>query len=50
MKDIGLRVGKVKFVTDEGDLEDEMYLLDYEKIEKALTDNEEEDPQPEDNV
>jgi len=34
MKDIGLRVGKVKFVTDEGDLEDDMYLLDYEEFQK----------------
>ena len=50
MKDIGLRVGKVKFVTEQGDMEDQMYLLDYEKIEKALADGEEEDPQPEDNV
>ena len=39
MKDIGLRVGKVKFVTDEGDLEDDMYLLDYERVSKALEDD-----------
>ena len=39
MKDIGLRVGKVKFVTDDGDLEDDMYLLDYERISKALEDD-----------
>mgnify|MGYP006871033157 FL=1 len=38
MKDIGLRVGKVKFVTDEGEIEDDMYLLDYERISKALED------------
>ena len=39
MKDIGLRVGKVKFVTDEGDLEDDMYLLEYERVSKALEDD-----------
>ena len=38
MKDIGLRVGKVKFVTDTGDVEDDMYLLDYERVAKALND------------
>ena len=39
MKDIGLRVGKVKFVTDNGDVEDDMYLLDYERVAKALNDD-----------
>jgi hypothetical protein len=39
MKDIGLRVGKVKFVTDEGDLEDDMYLLDYERVAQALAED-----------
>jgi hypothetical protein len=38
MKDIGLRIGKVKFVSDNGEEEDDMYLLDYEKVEKALAD------------
>ena len=36
MKDIGLRVGKVKFVSEKGEEEDDMCLLDYEKVEKAL--------------
>ena len=39
MKDIGVRVGKVKFVTDTGDVEDDMYLLDYERVAKALNDD-----------
>jgi hypothetical protein len=39
MKDIGLRVGKVKFITDAGDVEDDMYLLDYERVAKALNDD-----------
>ena len=38
MKDIGLRVGKVKFVSEKGEEVDDMYLLDYEKVEKALAD------------
>ena len=43
MKDIGLRVGKVKFVTDEGDLEDDMYLLDYERVAQALAEDDSND-------
>jgi hypothetical protein len=39
MKNIGLRVGKVKFVTDTGDIEDDMYLLDYERVEKAINED-----------
>ena len=39
MEDIGLRVGKVKFVTDSGDIQDDMYLLDYERVEKAINED-----------
>ncbi len=39
MKDIGLRVGTVKFVTENGEEEDQMYLLDFERVEKALKDD-----------
>jgi hypothetical protein len=39
MKDIGTRVGAVKFVTEQGDKPDQIYLLDYERIEKALEDD-----------
>jgi hypothetical protein len=42
MKDIGLRVGKVKFVSEKGEEEDDMYLLDYERVEKALAEGPEE--------
>ena len=42
MKDIGLRVGKVKFVSEKGEEEDDMYLLDYERVEKALSEGPEE--------
>lgn len=44
MKDIGLRVGKVKFVSEKGEEEDDMYLLDYERVEKALKEGPEESP------
>ena len=37
MQDIGLRVGKVKFVEDNGnEPEHEIYLLDYLKIQNVL--------------
>ena len=36
MKDIGLRLGKVKFVTENGDLPEDMYFIDFERVEKAL--------------
>jgi hypothetical protein len=37
MQDIGLRVGKVKFVDGEGaEPEHEIYLLDYLKIQNVL--------------
>ena len=39
MKDIGLRVGTVKFVTEDSEEEDQMYLLDFERVEKALQDD-----------
>jgi len=39
MKDIGTRVGAIKFVTEEGDKPDQIYLLDYERVEKALKDD-----------
>jgi hypothetical protein len=36
MKDIGLRLGKVKFVTENGDLPEDMYFIDFERVDKAL--------------
>ncbi len=42
MGDMCWRVGKVGFKTDEGYLDDEMYLMDYERIQKNLDSNDEE--------
>jgi hypothetical protein len=42
MGDIGWRVGKVGFKTEDVYLDDEMYLMDYERIQKNLDDKTEE--------
>ncbi len=36
MGDIGWRVGKIGFKQDDTYLDDEMYLMDYERIQKIL--------------
>ena len=36
MGDIGWRVGKVGFKTEDSYLDDDMYLMDYERIQKIL--------------